>query len=168
MLWLTNVNPTFNKGTLKKCWDLEWEVGRGGGRRRCRKRRAYLWKNPGYAPACVVQKWRTTPVFRTRGLCNYSSDVFRVVVEDTPKFVRIRSDSLRSEAMNGSCNFMGGVPWIVFNTLQQQSLIASLEMRSLLLVAVWRLQKDVNVFSTKGKVSRNSDLKNIPAAVTCT
>ena len=31
MLWHTNVNPTFNKGTLKKCWDLEWEVGRGGG-----------------------------------------------------------------------------------------------------------------------------------------
>ena len=38
--------------------------------------------------------------------------------------------------MNGSYNFMGGVLWIVFNTLQQQSLIASLEMRSLLLVAV--------------------------------
>ena len=26
-------------------------VGGGGGFRRCRKSRAYLWKNPGYAPA---------------------------------------------------------------------------------------------------------------------
>ena len=164
MLWLTNVNPTFNKGTLKKCWDLEWEGGGG----RCRKSRAYLWKNPGYAPACVVQKWRKTLVFGTRGLSNYSSDVFRAVVEDTPKFVRIRKGSLSSEAMNGSCDFGVEILWIVFNTLQQQSLIASLEMRSLLLVAVWCLQKDVNVFSTKGNVSRNSDLKNIPAAVTCT
>ena len=25
--------------------------GVGGGERRCRKSRAYLWKNPGYAPA---------------------------------------------------------------------------------------------------------------------
>ena len=58
--------------------------------------------------------------------------------------------------------------WIVFNTLQQQNLIASLEMRSVLLVAVWCLQIDVNVFSTKGNISRNSDLKNIPAAVTST
>ena len=164
MLWLTDVNPTFNKGTLKKCWNLEWEVGG----RRCRKSRAYLWKNPGYAPACVIQKWRKTLVFCTRGLSNCSSDVFRVVVEDTPKFVRIRSDSLSSKAMNGSCDFWVEILWIVFNTLQQQSLIASLEMRSLLLVAVWCLQKDVNVFSTKGNVSRNSDLKNIPAAVTCT
>ena len=61
--------------------------------------------------------------------------------------------------MNGSCDFWVEILWIVFNTLQQQSLIASLEMRSLLLVAVWCLQKDVNVFSTKGNVSRKSDLK---------
>ena len=45
-------------------------------------------------------------------------------------------DSLSSEAMNGSCDFGVEILWIVFNTLQQQSLIASLEMRSLLLVAV--------------------------------
>ena len=76
--------------------------------------------------------------------------------------------TLSSEAMNGSFDFWVEILWIVFNTLQQQSLIASLEMRSLFLVAVWRLQKDVNVFSTKGNVSRNSDFKNIPAAVTCT
>ena len=25
MLWLTTVNPTFIKGTLKKCWDLRWK-----------------------------------------------------------------------------------------------------------------------------------------------
>ena len=28
MLWLTTVNPTYNKGTLKKCSDLGW-WGRG-------------------------------------------------------------------------------------------------------------------------------------------
>ena len=44
--------------------------------------------------------------------------------------------TLSSEAMNGSCDFWVEILWIVFNTLQQQSLIASLEMRSLLLVAV--------------------------------
>ena len=103
MLWLTTVNPTFNKGTFKKM--LRFGVGEGGGRRRCRKSWAYLWKNPGHAPACIVQGWRKTPFFCTQGLSNYSSDVFRVVVEDTPKFVRIRSDSLSSKAMNGRCDF---------------------------------------------------------------
>ena len=32
MLLLTTVNPTFNKGTLKKCSDLGWEGGGGGWR----------------------------------------------------------------------------------------------------------------------------------------
>ena len=149
---------------------LRFGVGGGeGGGRRCRKRRAYLWKNPGYAPACVVQKWRTTPVFRTRGLSNYSSDVFRVVVEDTPKFVRIRSDSLSSKAMNGSCDF-----WMEILCPDRFQYTSTTELNC----EPWNaftfvscsgcLQKDVNVFSTKGNVSRKSDLKNIPAAVTCT
>ena len=55
MLLLTTVNPTFNKGTLKKCWDLGWGV-RGG--RRCRKSWAYLRKNPDYAPA-KAWNWTT-------------------------------------------------------------------------------------------------------------
>ena len=44
-------------------------------------------------------------VFGARGLSNCSSDVFRVVVEDTSKFVRISSNSLSSKAINGSCDF---------------------------------------------------------------
>ena len=44
--------------------------------------------------------------------------------------------TLSSETMNGSCDFWVKILWIVFNTLQQQNLIASLEMRSVLLVAV--------------------------------
>ena len=46
------------------------------------------------------------------------------------------------------------------------SLIANLRLRVLLLVVVWCLQKNANVFSTKRKVSRNSDFKNIPVEVT--
>ena len=165
MLWLTDVNPTFNKGTLKKCWNLEWEVGG----RRCRKSRAYLWKNPGYAPACVIQKWRKTLVFCTQG----SVIAHRTSFELLSKILRNLCESGRIHWVPRQWMEVATFGWrfcarIVFNTLQQQSLIASLEMRSLLLVAVWCLQKDVNVFSTKGNVSRNSDLKNIPAAVTCT
>ena len=48
MLWLTTVNPTFNQGTLKKCWDLGWK---GVGGKTMWKKSAYLWKNPGYALA---------------------------------------------------------------------------------------------------------------------
>ena len=151
MLWLTTVNPTFNKGTQERLLRKKRDLGWGWGRR-CRKSRAYLWKNPGYAPACVVQKWRKTLVFVSEG---------SVITHKT-------SFELLSKILRKLCDFWVEILWIVFNTLQQQSLIASLEMRSLLLVAVWCLQKDVNVFSTKGNVSRNGDLKNIPAAVTCT
>ena len=165
MLWLTNVNPTFNKGTLK---NVEIWVGGGGET----ISRAYLWKNPGYAAACVVQKWRKTLVFVPEGsvITHHTSfELLSKILQKLCESVWIPfKSSLSSKAMNGSCDFWVEILWIVFNTLQQQSLIASLEMRSLLLVAVWCLQKDVNVFSTKGKVSRNSDFKNIPAAVTCT
>ena len=44
-------------------------------------------------------------------------------------------------------------------------LITNFRLRVLLLVVVWCLQKNANVFSTKRKVSRNSDLKNIPVEV---
>ena len=147
---------------------LRFGVGEGGGRRRCRKSRAYLWKNPGHAPACIVQGWRKTLFFCTQGLSNYSSDVFRVV-EDNPKFVRIRSDSLSSKAMNGRCDF-----WVEILCPDCFQYTSTTELNC----EPWNafpfvscsgcLQKDVNVFSTKGNVSRNSDLKNIPAAVTCT
>ena len=86
---------------------LRFGVG-GGGEGRCRKSRAYLWKNPGYAPACVVQKWRKTLVFGTRGLSNYSSDVFRAVVEDTPKFVRIRKGFIEFRGNEWKLRFWGG------------------------------------------------------------
>ena len=148
---------------------LRFGVGEGGGRRRCRKSRAYLWKNPGHASACIVQGWRKTLFFCTQGLSNYSSDVFRVVVEDTPKFVRIRSDSLSSKAMNGSCDF-----WMEILCPDRFQYTSTTELNC----EPWNafpfvccsgcLQKDVNVFSTKGNVSRNGDLKNIPVAVTCT
>ena len=74
--------------------------------------------------------------FCTRGLSNYSPDVFRVVVEDTRKFVRIKFDSLSSKAMNGSFDFWGGDSVDRFQYTSTTNLIASLEMRSLLLVAV--------------------------------
>ena len=51
MLWLTTVNPIFNKGTLTKVEIWGWWGGEGGGGRRCTKSRAYLWKNSGSAPA---------------------------------------------------------------------------------------------------------------------
>ena len=147
---------------------LRFGVGEGGGRRRCRKSRAYLWKNPGHAPACIVQGWRKTLFFCTQGLSNYSSDVFRVV-EDNPKFVRIRSDSLSSKAMNGRCDF-----WVEILCPDCFQYTSTTELNC----EPWNafpfvscsgcLQKDVNVFSTKGNVSRNGDLKNIPVAVTCT
>ena len=47
MLWLTTVKASFNKGTLRKCWDLGWKGV--GGERRCRRSLVYLWKNLGYA-----------------------------------------------------------------------------------------------------------------------
>ena len=46
------------------------------------------------------------------------------------------------------------------------SLIMNLRLCVLLLVVVWCLQKDANVFSTKRNVSRNSDLTNVPVEVT--
>ena len=50
MLLLTTVNPTFNKGTLKKNVEI-WGGGVGRGGKRWRKSWAYLRKNPDYAPA---------------------------------------------------------------------------------------------------------------------
>ena len=146
---LQPLTPSLIKAPRSGSWEKKRDLGWGWGRR-CRKSRAYLWKNPGYVPACVVQKWRKTLVFVSEG---------SVITHQT-------SFELLSKILRKLCHFWVEILWIVFNTLQQQSLIASLEMRSLLLVAVWCLQKDVNVFSTKGNVSRNSDLKNIPAAVT--
>ena len=46
------------------------------------------------------------------------------------------------------------------------SLITNFRLRVLLLVVELCLQKNANVFSTKRKVSRNSDFKNIPVEVT--
>ena len=46
------------------------------------------------------------------------------------------------------------------------SLITNLRLCVLLLVVVWCLQKDANVFSTKRNVSHNSDLTNVPVEVT--
>ena len=46
------------------------------------------------------------------------------------------------------------------------SLITNLRLCVLLLVVVWCLQKEANVFSTKRNVSRNSDLKHVPVEVT--
>ena len=71
-------------------------------------------------PACVVQKWRKTLVFVSEG---------SVITHQT-------SFELLSKILRKLCHFWVEILWIVFNTLQQQSLIASLEMRSLLLVAV--------------------------------
>ena len=54
---LQPLNPPLIKAPLKKCSDLGWGSrgggggGGGGGGRRCRKRWAYLRKNPDYAPA---------------------------------------------------------------------------------------------------------------------
>ena len=114
MLWLTTVNPTINKGTkerllghLKKM--LRFRLGGGGGgddksgqplekswRRRC-VCSSEMEKNAGFC---------------TRGLSNYSSHVFRVVVEDTPKVVRIRLDSVEElvefQGNEWKLRFLGG------------------------------------------------------------
>ena len=66
MLWLTTVNPTINKGTKERLLGHLKKMlrfGLGGET----ISRAYLWKNPGDAAACVVQKWRKTLVFVPEG-----------------------------------------------------------------------------------------------------
>ena len=50
--WLTTVNPTFNKGTLKNVEICGGGWGGGGGYE-VEKVRRTVWKNPGYAPAKV-------------------------------------------------------------------------------------------------------------------
>ena len=159
MLWLTNVNPTFNKGTLKKCWDLEWEVGRGGG-------------------DDVEKGGRTSgKILATPLRVSFGDGEQRLFFVPEGSVITHRTSfELLSKILRNLCE-SDRINWVPRQWMEVAILgwrfcgsfsIHFNEMRALLLVAVWCLQKDVNVFSTKGNVSRKSDLKNIPAAVTCT
>ena len=106
MLWLTNVNPTFNKGTLK---NVEiWVEGGGGG-----DDKSGLPLEKSWLRRCVCSsEIEKNAGFGTRGLSNYSSHVFRVVVEDTPKVVRISLDFVQElvefQGNEWKLRFLGG------------------------------------------------------------
>ena len=160
MLWLTNVNPTFNKGTLKKCWDLEWEVGRGGGGDDVEK----VGRTSGKILATPLRVSFRNGEQRLFFVPEGSVITHRTSFELLSKILRNLCESDRINWVPRQWMEVAIFGWRFCGSFS----IHFNEMRALLLVAVWCLQKDVNVFSTKGNVSRKSDLKNIPAAVTCT
>ena len=117
MLWLTTVNATINKGTkerllghLKKMlrFGLGKGVGGGGGDDKSGLPLEKSWRR-----RCVCSsEMEKNAGFCTRGLSNYSSHVSRVVVEDTPKVVRIRLDSVEElvefQGNEWKLRFLGG------------------------------------------------------------
>ena len=124
MLWLTTVNLTFYKGNLKKCLDLGWKGVVG---RRYRKRLAYLWKNPGYAPAKARKKkkqesWETSlssargPTLKEALIKNHSwrNETSRSFQRKKRVTTVVSGRSVKSNAIFAVCDLSA----LVFKTLR--------------------------------------------------